>query len=284
MEENVDKETVSGLRILRTTFPDSNRASSHSHKSDEDQLLNILQKESLEISMVLTMEGQIKYANAAVYSLLGYQSTKLLGNNIQRIIPVHQWVAFRAALRASEEESGESIAIDCQFINVEDRRFSFSVRVKDYREHPQVEGFVVQAQLIERLKEKEEKLKLRNLTIELIKEAVVIIDPNRQKILFANKAFYELSGFTPQEIMGGKFNLFKSPYAEMLFDEQTDPKQKEKFFKALKNRIKFSGRIFSKKKNGSVFYNRFNLSPVINAEDKLTHYIASMKAINRRKK
>lgn len=284
VSEQNDSNSSKGLRISKTTMPDSNTSKSGVNSlSKEEQFLKVLQQDSLEITMVINLEGKIKYCNNATEKLLGFQPFKLLNNNVQRIVPVQQWVAFRAALRASEEAE-ESTHIDCQFIDIDDKRHHFSVSVKDQRHHPLVEGYVIHAQAIDRMKEHEEKLKLRNLAIEIIKEAVVIIEPKKPKIVFANRAFYELSGFTKQEIMGGKFDLFKSPYSEMLFAEETDLKLVEKFHKAIKIKKKFEGRIYSKKKNGSVFYNRFSLSPVLDNDDKLTHFIASMKVINQRKK
>ncbi len=283
VNEQDEASNLKGLRISKTTLPDSTSARvKGSSFSSEDQFLKVLQNDSLEITMVINLEGKIKYCSNATNKLLGFQPFKLLNNNVQKIIPVKQWVAFRAALRASEEAE-ENTQIDCQFIDIDDIKHHFSVSVKDQRHHPLVDGYVIHAQIIDRLKEQEEKLKLRNLAIEIIKEAVVIIDPRKPKIAFANGAFYELTGFTKKEILGGKFDVFKSPYSDMLFDEKTDPKQREKFYRAIKNNKKFEGRIYSKKKNGSVFCNRLSVSPVFNNSGDLTHYIASMKTINQRK-
>jgi PAS domain S-box-containing protein len=142
---------------------------------------------------------------------------------------------------------------------------------------------VIHATNINRLKKQEEKLKLRNLAIELIQEAVVIVKVENLSIAYANQAFFELSGFTKVEILGGKLKLFSPPYNKMLFADQTDLKLIEKFQRALKFNRKFEGRIFSKKKNGDIFYNRFSLIPVLDEEGKVTQYIASMKEIKRRK-
>jgi len=273
---------TSGLRISRTTLPDKSQFSISKNVEDEN-FLKLLQQDSRELTIVLSLDGRIKYVNESIKTLLGFQAFRLLGTNIQRILPVQQWVAFRAAMRASEEEADQSIVIDCQFIDANNRKQSFSVSVKDQRHHPLVEGFVVHAKNINRLKKQEEKLKLRNLAIELIQEAVVIVKAKHPSIAYANQAFFELSGFTKTEIFGGKLNLFKTPYNKMLFADETDPKQIEKFQRALNSNRKFEGRIFSKKKNGVVFYNRFSLIPVLDEEGKVTQYIASMKEIKRRK-
>ncbi len=273
-----------GLRISRTTMPDEKAVSSSDSSGKDDHLLKILNQHSREICIVLNLEGRIKYCSPAIKDQLGYDASRMIGNNIKELIPVQQWVAFRAALRASEEDSSEPIIIDCGFIDINDKRHSFSLSVVDHRHHPLIEGYIIHAHKISRVKRLEQKLSLHDLAIETIKDAVIIVDPGMKKFVFANKAFYELSGFTKSEVMGGKLDLFKSPYSEMLFDEQTDAKEIERFLKALKNRRKFQGRIYSKKKNGEVFYNRMTLSPVIDHNDELQYYIVTAREVKRRKR
>lgn len=278
------REKSGGLRISRTTMPDEKLVSNSDRSQKEEHLLKILNQQSREICMILNIEGRIKYCSQAIKSQLGYDSSRLLGNNVKELIPVEHWVAFRAALRASEEESNAPILIDCGFIDFDNRRLNFSVSVVDQRHHPLVEGYIIHAHKISRVKQLEQKLSLRDLAVETIKDAVVIIDPKVRKFVFANQAFYRLSGFSKSDVMGGKLDLFKPPYSEMLFDERTDAKEIERFLKAIKNRRKFEGRIFSKRKNGEVFYNRFTLSPVSDHNDDLQYYIVTAREIRKRKK
>lgn len=283
MEHKTKTKSKSGLRIARTALPDLNKTENLSNKRTTD-IASVLEESSREINLILTDDGRIKHAGASIKHLLGYEPFRLLGNNIQKIIPVDQWLVFRAALRACENNANDSISIYCQLIDVNDKRNFYSLRLKDCRSHSQVDGYVLQGIEIEKRRRLEEKLRLHNLAIQQIKEAVVIIDPSKKKVLFANQAFYDLSGFTPREILGEGLKIFKSPYSEMLFHDRTAPKEKEKFFKSLRNKTKFEGRVYSMRKDGSVFYNRLTLSPVINSNEDLTHYIVSMKEIRSRKR
>jgi PAS domain S-box-containing protein len=179
MKSKSDSSTRSDgnrLRISRTTLPEHNRRSPDHHLNREgDSFFNLLNQDSREITLVLTLEGEIKFCNQAMKTVLGYDPQRLLGNNIKRLIPVEQWVAFRAAMMASETESDSAINIDCHFIANSDRKKYFSVAVRDLRHHPLVDGYVVHAHDISRLKQQDEKLKLHKLANELIKEAVVIL-------------------------------------------------------------------------------------------------------------
>lgn len=282
----IKKESdMEGLRISRTTMADQGIRTSRSREMlSEENFLKLLNLESREISLVVDIEGKVKYCNHAIKRLLGYDPGKIIGNNIQSIVPVQQWVGFRAALRASEDAADEPIVIDGRFIDSNDKRHEFSISVRDLSHHPLVEGFVVHAHLIDRLKRQEEKLRLRNIAIETIREAVVIVDPIKKQVVFANNAFFDLSGFTKSEVLGGKLNLFKSPYSEMLFTEPTEPKQIEKFYRATSQKRSFEGRIYSKIKNGSVVYLRMNMTPDLNEKGELNHFVITLKKINSRKK
>lgn len=274
-----------GLRISRTTLPDDARLSSSADQAaKEDNFLKVLHRQSRELSMVINLEGKIKYCSQAIKSLLGYDSSRLIGNNVRELIPLEQWVAFRAALRASEDEAEEPILIDCSFIDINNKRQRFSVSVVDFREHPLVEGYIINAHQTTRVKRLEERLDLREAAIACIKEAVVVIDPERKNVLYANEAFFELSGFSHSEIMGGKLDLFKPPYSEMLFDLKTSAKEIEKFQRAIKNQSSYQGMIYSKKKNGTVFYNRFSLKPIFDQDEELKYYVATANETRERKR
>lgn len=272
------------LRIAKTTLPDQSHPKSQANNaSTEESFHSVINQFSREITMVIELEGEIKYCNSAVKDILGFEVSNLIKTNVKHIIPVEQWTVFRAALRASEMGADSPITIDCEFLDSENQKVYCSLTVRDERYHPMVEGYIVHVQNISRLQKTKEKLMLHQFANELIKEAVVIVDVPKMKVVFANQAFYHLSGFSKAEVMEGKLNLFKSPYSDLLFADQTPMKQIERFQKSLSARKKFVGKIYSKKKSGKVFYHRFDLSPVINAKDELTHYIASMKEIKQRK-
>lgn len=283
MRKENDRFKPSGLRIASTALPETN-SSFRPNRIDwkAEQFLKVIQQDALEIIFVVNLQGNVRYANDAVKKMLGYDPSELKEKSIQKIIPVRQWVAFRAALRASEEEAEESIKIDCQLLTNKGKKVHFELAVKDQRHHPLVEGYVVHAKNIDRLKKQDEQLRLRNLAIEIVQEAIIIVTVKGPSIEYANQAFYELSGFTRQDIIGEKINVFKQPYSEMLFSDPTPPLTIKKFQNAISNNRIFKDRIYSKRKNGQTFYNRIMIKPVLNVEGQTIKYVVSMKEITKR--
>ena len=285
MKTENGKNTTSGLKILRTALPDSPLPKTKKEFKNDEEFLKVIQQESLELILVLDINGKIKFCNEAVKKLLQLQPFRLKEKNIQQIIPMEQWVAFKAAMRASQEDAIQNIQIDCQLLDAEDKPNDFSIRVKDQRHHPLIEGYLVHGHKINRLKKQEKKLSLYKMAMETVKEGVVIIDPSKQpKVVFANQAFLDITGFSKLDIIGNRINLFKAPYSEMLFTDKTHPKEYKRFLRAINEKKDYFCRIYSRKKNGEIFYNRFTLKPFMDAEDNVINFIATVREIRRRKK
>lgn len=279
-----DNFNLSGLRISKTTLPNPILEDDISVKiRNDDEFLKVLHHNCQEIMIVINSDGKVKYCNQALKTHLNYEPFRILEKNIQQIIPIQLWVSFRAAMRACEEESNQNVQIDCQFLNQENKPLDFSLSFKDQRHHPQVGGYVVYAQKITRLKKQEKKLKMRNLVMEILKESIVVVSAGKPSIVYANDAFLKLSGFTKAEIFGKRLNIFKAPYSDMLFAEPTSINEIRKFHSAIIRKTPYFGRVYSKKKNGKIFYNRLHVKPVLDSNGEVENYIVSMLSIKKRK-
>jgi PAS domain S-box-containing protein len=86
-------------------------------------------------------------------------------------------------------------------------------------------------------------------------DAVLITDSSASgKILFANRAFKTLTGYTPSEVIG------KTP--RILQGTATDKKVLDRLRKALTDGKNFEGRAINYKKNGTPFIMHWRVVPV----------------------
>jgi PAS domain S-box-containing protein len=86
-------------------------------------------------------------------------------------------------------------------------------------------------------------------------DAVLITDSSASgKILFANRAFKALTGYSPSEVIG------KTP--RILQGTATDKKVLDRLRKALKDGKNFEGRAINYKKNGTPFIMHWRVVPV----------------------
>lgn len=135
------------------------------------------------------------------------------------------------------------------------------------------------SQNITKQKKEEELLRLQESVITHAKDAVIITKPDsedkdKQVITFANQAFYDMTGYEAEDILG------KSP--RMLEGESTDPVELEKLYEAIKKGIIHETEIINYKKNGEKYWVNFGIAPVKNKEGTITHWISVQQDVTKR--
>jgi diguanylate cyclase (GGDEF)-like protein/PAS domain S-box-containing protein len=106
-------------------------------------------------------------------------------------------------------------------------------------------------------------------------EAMVITDVNTV-ILRVNKNFAEITGYSPEELVGRKMNLFKSDrhsndfYALM--------------WKSIHEKGSWQGEIWDKRKNGEVYLKWLTITAIKNANNEIVNYVGAHIDITERKK
>jgi PAS domain S-box-containing protein len=126
-----------------------------------------------------------------------------------------------------------------------------------------------------KLKENEETLKKLSSALEQTADHVLITD-KQGTIEYVNPAFERLTGYTKEEVIGQTPRILKSG------------KYTQEFYKKLWQTI-LSGQVFratilNKKKNGDLFYEEKTISPLIDSQGNITHFVSTSKDISERMK
>ena len=129
---------------------------------------------------------------------------------------------------------------------------------------------------ITKLKEEEQRLKLLETVITQSKDSIIITEPNSNagkipKIIYANPAFYAMTGYESREILDKSTNLFSGP--------NSDSKELTKLLESIKNKRGCTIETISYTKNQEEYWVRFNMVPVYNSENKLSHWISIQRDI-----
>jgi PAS domain S-box-containing protein len=121
----------------------------------------------------------------------------------------------------------------------------------------------------------EEQAHIQSSALEAAANSVILTD-KAGKILFANKAFCAMTGYTPEEILGKTPNLFRSG------------KHDDAFFAKLWNTILagrvWQGELINRRKNGILYNEEMTITPIREANGEITHFIAVKEDITQRKK
>jgi PAS domain S-box-containing protein len=113
--------------------------------------------------------------------------------------------------------------------------------------------------------------------VEMTRMPMILTDPNQDDnpIVFANKAFLDLTGYENEEILGRNCRFLQGP--------QTDREQVAELRDAIAARESISLEILNYKRDGTPFWNAVFIGPVYDRKGELLYFFASQLDVTRRK-
>ncbi|MDK9702229.1 MAG: PAS domain S-box protein [Sulfuritalea sp.] len=124
------------------------------------------------------------------------------------------------------------------------------------------------------IRRKEAELRKLTEAIEHSPAAVLITDA-AGTIEYINPRFTEITGYTPDEVCGRKPSLLKSG--------QTLQETYREMWRSLRAGQVWRGELLNRKKNGELFWENTQISPVLDAAGLTTHYVAVKEDVTARK-
>lgn len=99
--------------------------------------------------------------------------------------------------------------------------------------------------------------------------AICLCDPHAPElpIVFANRAFRQLTGYSEEEVVGRSCRLLQGP--------KTDPEPIARIREAIANEDVVVVELLNYRKNGTTFWNALHLGPIYNAAGELIYFFGS---------
>jgi PAS domain S-box-containing protein len=108
-----------------------------------------------------------------------------------------------------------------------------------------------------------------------ITDANMLEDQGGPRIIYINAAYSKITGYTLEDVIGKTPRILQGP--------KTDRKELNKLKIALQNQQPCTITVINYKKNGEEFWSNISVSPVKNANDTLTHWVAIKRDITKQK-
>lgn len=123
--------------------------------------------------------------------------------------------------------------------------------------------------------------KLLLACVDQLNDAIIITEaePVRipgPRIIWANKVFYDLTGYTPSEVIGQTPRILQGP--------ETDRATLDAISTALDNWLPSRSEVLNYRKDGSTFWNELQIVPIANEQGWYTHWVSIQRDVTARKK
>ncbi|MEW6508437.1 MAG: PAS domain-containing sensor histidine kinase [Bacteroidota bacterium] len=135
-----------------------------------------------------------------------------------------------------------------------------------------LEGFITD---ITEQKISEDQLQLQSNALEAAANGIVITDKNTN-LIWANSAFWNITGYSKSDFAENKTNVFKSDFHDISFFEN--------LWDTIKSGEIWRGEMINKKKDGSTYFQEMTITPIRNSEKQIIYFVAIIQDITERKK
>ncbi|MBD1846129.1 response regulator [Cyanobacteria bacterium FACHB-63] len=126
----------------------------------------------------------------------------------------------------------------------------------------------------------EEAIQLLLSAVQQSRDSIVIttahLDPPGPEMVYVNPAFTEMTGYAAEEVLG------KNP--RLLQGAHTDRTVLDALRRAISQGNPFHGEAINYHKDGSEFYVEWNITPIRNSQQEITHFVAIQRDITDRKR
>ncbi len=219
--------------------------------------------------------GIYSYAGPRVRELLGYRPEEVVGRNPTQFAYAEDAPLLSTKLASLISEQEPIVNLETRKVRKDGRIVvieSNVIPLVDHTNRPyRYQG--VDRDVTAR-KQVEDQLRKLSRVVEQSPAAIVITD-KKGDIEYVNPRFCELSGYTREEAMGKNPRILKS--GEM------PPEGYKRMWETIASGHEWRGEFHNRRKTGELYWEFASISPIKDAEGKITHYLAVKEDVTARK-
>ncbi len=219
------------------------------------------------------LEGRFQRGNAALERITGYSMQELVGCHFNEFIAPGYRELTQAAFDAAR--TGASRQYETQGTHADGHVYHLEVTNFPVTVEGEIVGVYGICHDITHRKRQEAELRLLQRGIEASPNGISMCDASRHDmpLVYANEAFYRLTGYTQEEVLGRNCRFLQGP--------DTDPAAVDTLRRARTMRTEVQVTLLNYRKDGTPFWNRLSVSPVVDEAGCCTHFIGIQQDITR---
>jgi len=249
---------------------------------ESEERYRLIAENTADTITVFDFNLNIIYESPSVQKLLGYTVQESISMSLEQLLPpesLHK-VDKAFADHMALEATGNADPYRTITLELEEYRKDGSIIfietamsfIRDANSNPT--GILTVTRDITERKRAEEELRILSRAMEQSPASIVITDTDG-KIRYINYKFTEVTGYSPEEVLGQNPRILKS--GEMSTDYYKE------MWQTITSGKEWYGEFHNKKKNGELYWELASISPVFDTTDTITHFLAVKEDITARK-
>lgn len=226
-------------------------------------------------AVVIYIEGKIVFVNEEGIRMIGARNKEdIIGKPVLEFIHPDSIKSVIQRMIDVVRDNNASDIVEEKFIDLLGNPIDVEIKaIPTSYEHKDAVQVIIH-DITER-KRTQEKIKQLSQAVEQSPVTIVITNTEGD-IEYVNPKFSETTGYTFDEVAGKNPRVLKSGH--------TSPTEYKELWQTLSVGSEWYGEFHNMKKNGELYWESASISPIINTQGKVTHYIAIKEDITDRKK
>jgi PAS domain S-box-containing protein len=220
----------------------------------------------------------IKFANPAITRVLGYEPQELLDRNVTELMPEYdQQIHKPEVAPGATERDYNWKGVELRGLHRDGHEIALEVSFNEFTRDGQKLRTGILRDITER-KQADEKLRLNMRALEASAFPILISDAQApdMPLIYVNPAFERVTGFTSQEVLGQNCRFLQG--------EQRDQPALDELRIALRDGRDCTVTLRNFRKDGTPFWNELTVSPVRDAQGRVTHFVGFENDITEKKR
>jgi sigma-B regulation protein RsbU (phosphoserine phosphatase) len=223
--------------------------------------------------------GFFTYSSEAVHDILGYQPQEIIGRHYQELMTESDRRIWARSLPPASRVQLPFHRLTNHYLHRDGHEvFTESSGTPLFDERGRVVRWRGVDRDITARKLAEDRIRLRERAIEAASVGIVVSDATLgdNPIIYANSALSRITGYAQEDFIGKNLR--------MLQGRGTDEMDRETIRNAILSGSRCEVIIRNYRKDGQAFWNELQLSPVLDEEGRLTHYIGVITDVTERRR
>jgi len=250
-------------------------------KSEEKYRL--LAENSGDVIFVLNKEMKYSYVSPAIKGLRGYEVEEVMDHALSQVLTPDSYLLAMEVineffLSSSIQQDNLEIekTLELEMTCKDGSTVWTEVKGKLIRDqNGQPSGIVGVTRDISKRRKATSELRKLSRAVEQSTNSIFITAVDGT-IEYANPITFKLSGYSPEELVGKNPRIFSS--------DETPKEEYELLWKTIQAGKDWEGEFHNKKKNGELYWELVTISPILNEEGKIIHFLAIKKDVTEIKK